>query len=161
MRQEVISGDKHSHALLQNDSCPLAPTDRSKSVTWNHLHDQRTHLAARRTTNQQIQFPIWSLCLYISLLLSIPLHQTTLSHTLMPFITRSLCISSPAVSHSLLFALSSLSLSCHPSGCQGDGVLWRQLVRPHLSSCWPALPSFLLFLSLPRSPPLLSCYPLE
>lgn len=111
VRQEEISSAKRSHALLQNDSCPLAPTDRSKSVTRNHLHDQRTHLAARWTTNQQIQFPIWSLCLYIPLLLSIPLHQTTLSHTLMPFITRSLCISSPAVSHSLSFALSSLSLS--------------------------------------------------
>ena len=159
MCQEVISSDKHSHALLQNDSCPLAPTHRSKSVTGNHLHDQRTHLAARLTTNQQIQFPIWSLCLYISLLLSIPLHQTTLSHAFHHSFP--LHLFSGCFSFSLICPLVALSLSCHPSGCQGDGVLWRQLVRPHLSSCWPALPSFLLFLSLPRSPPLLSCYPLE
>lgn len=32
-----------------------------------------------------------------------------------------------------------LSLSLHPRRCQGNSVLWRQLVRAHLSSCWPAL----------------------
>lgn len=36
-------------------------------------------------------------------------------------------------------SLPSHSLSLHPRRCQGNSVLWRQLVRAHLSSCWPAL----------------------
>lgn len=55
-------------------------------------------------------------------------HSHVFYHSLAPFMSLSISLSP---SH---------SLSLHPRRCQGNSVLWRQLVRAHLSSCWPALP---------------------
>lgn len=82
-----------------------------------------------------ISFPIWllSLCLCSLSLYPRPTSFPSFSLSCLLSLSCSLYVSE------YLSLSPSHSLSLHPRRCQGNSVLWRQLVRAHLSSCWPAL----------------------